>query len=215
WDGRAGTLEEQSGGPLTHPREMGSTWPAILGFLSGEPSYAQAFRECYADGVTEANVRDAIATFERTLVTPGSRFDRYLTGDERAITDDERRGWETFQDIGCITCHQGINVGGNLFQRFGIASDFFEDRGRVTESDLGRFAQTQRRSDAFKFKVPALRNVAQTAPYFHDGSVPTLEAAIRIMAQYQLGQRISDEEVRLIAAFLGTLDADLPAGEER
>jgi cytochrome c peroxidase len=206
WDGRAETLEEQAGWPLTHPKEMGMTWPAILEVLSGDPDYDASFREIWPEGVTERHVRAALATFERALLTPGSPFDRYLQGETDAITADEKRGYELFLEVGCITCHQGVNVGGNLFQRFGIASNFFEDRGTITESDLGRYNVTKRESDTFKFRVPSLRNVSRTAPYFHDGSVQTLEQAIVIMALYQLGAQIDDEEVRLIAAFLGTLD---------
>jgi len=207
WDGRAASLEEQAGGPITNPKEMGSTWPQVLAKLRADPAYVRAFAEIYNDGVTEDNIRNAIATFERSLTTPGSRFDRYLEGDLDAITAEEVRGYELFLEIGCASCHQGMNVGGNLFQRFGVASNFFEDRGDMKSGDLGRFNVTGEDSDRFRFKVPSLRNASKTAPYFHDGSVATLEQAVRIMAQYQLGIQIDSEDTRLIAAFIRTLEA--------
>ncbi|MEM7307893.1 MAG: cytochrome-c peroxidase [Planctomycetota bacterium] len=208
WDGRARTLEEQVGGPLTHPSEMGSSWNEILAFLNDDGSYAEEFHALWSGGVTEKNVRHAIATFERTLLTPDSPFDHFLIGHVDAITQEAREGYQLFLDVGCISCHQGVNVGGNLFQRFGIASNFFEDRGAIKESDLGRYNLTQRDQDAFKFRVPSLRNVARTAPYFHDGSVPTLAGAVRIMAKYQLGASLDDGEVDKIVAFLETLTGE-------
>ncbi len=206
WDGRAVTLEEQAGGPLIHPDEMGSTWSDVIATLQSDTSYVAEFRELWPDGVTQANVRLAIATFERSLLTPGGRFDRFLGGEKDALTPVEKEGYELFLEVGCITCHQGVNVGGNLHQRFGQASNFFVDRGGATVSDLGRYNVTNESTDAFKFKVPTLRNVARTAPYFHDGSVPTLEQAVRIMAKYQLGDDLEESEIEKIAAFLRTLD---------
>jgi cytochrome c peroxidase len=130
-----------------------------------------------------------------------------LLGESDAITAEEKRGYEIFRDVGCASCHQGMNVGGNLFQRFGVASNFFVDRGNPQPRDLGRYNVTGDEADKFKFKVPTLRNVAKTGPYFHDGSVATLDQAVRIMAQYQLGVQIQAEDVRLIVAFLHTLEA--------
>lgn len=208
WDGRAATLEEQIEGPLTHPGEMGSTMPDVMQKLHADPSYVAQFAASYSDGLTQTNFKDAIATFERSLVTPNSRFDRFLKGDAAALTTLEQQGFELFREVGCTTCHQGANMGGNSFQRFGVASNYFEDRGAITTADLGRFNITRKERDKYKFKVPTLRNVAKTAPYFHDGSVETLNEAVAIMARYQLGLPLDEREVALIVAFLRTLDGE-------
>lgn len=205
WDGRAGSLEEQIGGPITNPIEMAMSWPQILGLLKANPSYFAEFAAAFPDGVTEPNVRTAIADFERTLVTTGSRFDRYLGGDQTALDAQAKTGYETFKSVGCIACHQGSNVGGNMFQRFGVLGDYFKDRGNVTEADYGRFNVTKNESDRFVFRVPSLRNVEHTAPYFHDGSAATLPQAIQVMARYQLGRKLGDEQVASIIAFLKSL----------
>lgn len=210
WDGRADTLEEQLDGPITHPSEMNTTWEAVVEAVRADAQYVASFRDIYGRAPDAAGVRNALATFERSLTTPGSRFDRFLAGDATAIDDTEKRGYELFLDLGCTACHQGENVGGNLFQKFGIKENYFEDRGDVKPGDYGRFNITGKERDRYKFKVPTLRNVSRTAPYFHDGSVATLEEAIRIMARYQLGETIDDSEVADIAAFLRTLDGELP-----
>lgn len=206
WDGRADTLEDQIEGPVTHPSEMGSTWPDIVGRLEADAEYVRAFRATYADGITRDNIKNAIATFERSLITPNSRFDRYLKGDQSALTAVERQGYELFLELGCTTCHQGENVGGSSFQTFGVVGNYFAERGSVATADLGRFNVTGKERDKFKFKVPTLRNIARTGPYFHDGSVATLEDAVRIMARYQLGLQLTENEVGAIVAFLHTLD---------
>ena len=153
WDGRAATLEEQAGGPLTNPIEMANTWEATLAFLRGDAGYKAAFDNAFPDGVTEANVRTAIATYERALVTP-SRFDRWLLGDASAITEDERKGYELFKSVGCVACHQGRNVGGNMYQRFGVMGDYFKDRGNIVEADYGRYNVTMRRLRAARPSCP-------------------------------------------------------------
>ena len=211
WDGRAETLEAQVGGPLENPKEMGGSWEGALAMLKRDASYREEFSKSFPDGITEANVRTAIATFERTLLTPGARFDRWLGGEKDALSAQEREGYELFKAVGCIACHQGQNVGGNMFQRFGVLGDYFADRGDVKEQDYGRFNVTKSESDRFVFRVPSLRNVELTAPYFHDGSAPTLEAAVRVMARYQLGRILDDGEVKRLTAFLGSLTGDLPA----
>jgi cytochrome c peroxidase len=205
WDGRAASLEDQIGGPITNPIEMAMTWPKVLGALKANPSYTADFSAAFPDGVTEQNVRTAIADFERTLLTTGSRFDRFLSGDQGALDAQARAGYETFKAVGCIACHQGSNVGGNMFQRFGVLGDYFKDRGNVTEADYGRYNVTKNESDRFVFRVPSLRNVEHTAPYFHDGSAATLEEAIQVMARYQLGRKLGGEQVASIVAFLRSL----------
>ncbi len=205
WDGRAATLEAQVAGPLHDPAEMASNWTRVVASLQADPDYRRGFAAVYPDGITPDNVSDAIASFERTLVTPDAPFDRYLRGDREAIPPDAVEGYARFKSFGCTSCHQGVNVGGNLFQRFGAMGDYFADRGNVTRADLGRFNVTGREADRHVFKVPSLRNVAVTAPYFHDGSAQTLDEAVAVMGRYQLGREIEAEDRRLIVAFLRTL----------
>jgi len=209
WDGRVASLEEQVDGPLLNPKEMGSSWEHVVAVLESDAAYVQAFDEIYGGPPVPEAIRHAIASFERTLVTPNSRFDRYLRGDAFALTPAEKSGYLLFKDYGCVGCHQGMGVGGNMFQRLGIVRNYFEDRGNVTEADLGRFNVTKKDSDRHVFKVPSLRNVARTSPYFHDGSARTLAEAIRIMARYQLGREIPDDEIAQIEAFLRSLNGEI------
>jgi cytochrome c peroxidase len=208
WDGRAGTLEEQVSGPLLNPKEMASDWSTVLATLRNDAEYAQAFDAIYPDGLTETNVRDALATFQRALVTADARFDRYLRGEIGAISAIERDGYELFKELGCVTCHQGVAIGGNMFQTFGKMADYFADRGNIQPADLGRFNVTGKESDRYKFKVPSLRNVALTAPYFHDGQAETLEEAVQIMARYQLGEELDEPDLQALVAFLHTLTGE-------
>ncbi|MEO1444469.1 MAG: cytochrome-c peroxidase, partial [Chloroflexota bacterium] len=191
WDGRADTLEDQINGPLSNPGEMGTDWKTVLARLNADTDYRQAFGAIYPDGVTRANTEDALAVYQRSLITPNSRFDRYLRGDHMAITPEEKEGYRLFRAYGCIACHQGTNVGGNLYQRFGIMADYFADRGNITIADLGRYNTTGREEDRHVFKVPGLRNVALTAPYFHDGTAENLHEAVRTMGYYQLGRDLT------------------------
>ncbi len=206
WDGRASSLEEQIDGPLQNPVEMAMSWPEVLRRLRADATYQQAFRALYPDGITAANVRDAIAAFERSLLTWNAPFDRWLRGDKTALSPQALQGYELFQSYGCIACHQGANVGGNLYQEMGAMGDYFADRGTpITRSDLGRFNVTGRPEDRHFFKVPSLRLAVRTAPYFHDASAKTLEEAIRLMARYQLGREIPDAHIPPIIAFLQSL----------
>ncbi|OCR02112.1 cytochrome B6 [Oscillatoriales cyanobacterium USR001] len=208
WDGRSETLEEQIDGPLNSSHEMGSNWPEIISKLKQDPNYVSTFKQLYQDSITRENTKDALATFMRSLYTPNSRFDKYLRGDTNAITNEEKKGYSLFKNYGCISCHQGINVGGNMFQKFGILNDYFANRGNITKSDSGRANITQEPSDDRVFKVPSLRNVELTAPYFHDGSTKSLENAVTVMAKYQLGRTLSKEEIALIIKFLKTLTGE-------
>jgi cytochrome c peroxidase len=210
WDGRAPTLEDQAGGPLVNEKEMATTWAHVLSLLGADPQYLALFKQAFPDGVTEKNVRTSIATFERTLLTPGARFDRWLEGDKAALSEEEVAGYALFKSVGCIACHQGQNVGGNMFQKFGVLGDYFKERGNITRDDYGRFNVTGLESDRFVFRVPSLRNVELTAPYFHDGSAATLEQAVRTMARYQLGRPLEDADVGRLVAFLKTLTAPVP-----
>lgn len=209
WDGRADSLEAQVDFVVRNPVEMGSRWQDVLAKLAAIDTYRNAFSAAYKDGLTQANVQNAIATFERTLVTPNSRFDRYLRGDATAISEPEKRGYAKFKQYGCIACHQGVNVGGNMFQKFGVMGDYFAARGRPVEADLGRYRITRQERDRNVFKVPSLRNVAMTAPYFHDADAKTLADAVDVMFTYQVGRVASSEDRQAIVGFLNTLTGQL------
>ncbi|TQV66168.1 cytochrome-c peroxidase [Exilibacterium tricleocarpae] len=209
WDGRAKTLEEQIEGPIHNPDEMASNWTSILRKLSNNEEYIRRFHKIYQSPPTKAHVKDAIATFERSLNTPNSPFDRYLLGAEDAISSRAMKGYDYFKSFGCTSCHQGQNIGGNMYQTFGVVGDYFKDRGSpVTTADLGRYNVTGKDWDKYVFKVPSLRNVEVTAPYFHDGSAQTLEDAVKIMARYQLGRELNREEITAIIEFLETLTGE-------
>jgi cytochrome c peroxidase len=211
WDGRADDLREQAAGPVANPGEMGSTWDSVVSSVRQDAQYPAMFAASYADGVTAINIRDAIATYEETLVTP-SRVDRWLKGDEQALNTEERAGAELFVTQGCVTCHQGVAFGGTSFQRIGALRNYFTLRNTpMTEADNGRFNHTHNESDRHFFKVPTLRNIALTAPYFHDGSQTTLAGAVRTMASVQLGRDLTDVQVNHLVAFLTALTGELPA----
>ena len=207
WDGRAGTIEEQAKGPILNPGEMAMPDASmVVATLQKIPGYVTAFHAAFpedAEPITYDNVGKAIGAFERQLVTP-SRWDRYLAGDRRALTAREIGGFKLFTDLGCMTCHTGELVGGSMFQKVGIAAPW------PNQADQGRFEVTKLASDHMLFKVPSLRNITKTAPYFHDGSINTLEEAIEVMARHQIGEELNANDVDLIAAWLGTLTGEVP-----
>jgi len=207
WDGRAATLEEQAAGPVHNPGEMGSNWQEVLAKLSQDKAFVERFKGVYPDGLQPRNIQDAIATFERSLNTP-SRFDRYLLGEGMALQEDEKQGYQLFKNYGCVACHQGQGVGGNMYQTFGVLGNYFKDKGKVTDADLGRYAVTKNEADRHVFKVPSLRNVELTAPYFHDGSAKTLDEAVEVMFRYQLGRSAPAADKALIVKFLKTLTGE-------
>lgn len=208
WDGRANSLEEQATGPVHNPKEMGSNWAEVLAKLAKDPELSARFKESYPDGMQTKNIQDALAVFQRSLTTPNARFDKYLRGDKTALSTEELKGYQLFKSYGCVACHQGVNVGGNMFQVFGVMGDYFKQRGGVNEADLGRYNITKNDIDKHMFKVPSLRNVALTAPYFHDGSVKTLPEAVDVMFKYQLGRPGSAQDKELIVKFLHTLTGE-------
>jgi cytochrome c peroxidase len=161
------------------------------------------------EGIQSDQVKSSIAEFERSLSTPDSRLDRYLRRDPNALAAGERQGYQLFKSFGCASCHQGVNVGGNMYQKLGIMAPYFTDRGHIDSADLGRFNVTGDPRDMYMFKVPGLRNVALAPPYFHDGSAATLADGVRIMAKYQFGRRLTDQEIELIVEFLNTLTGEL------
>jgi cytochrome c peroxidase len=207
WRGNFRTLEEQNEKVLLDRNLMNTTWDELLPKLRADAAYREAFAKVYGRDPLPEHVLDALATFQRSLVTPDARFDRYLRGERDAITPEEERGYQLFKEYGCVACHQGVNVGGNLFQRFGIFYDPFA-QWPIRPADLGRFTITGEADDRFVFRVPSLRNVAITAPYFHNGEVQTLEQATQEMARSQLGRVLTEREIELIAGFLRTLTGE-------
>ena len=210
WDGRAATLADQAAGPPLNPVEMASTsFDEIIAKLEKDKLYVAAFNELYPDGITQANITDAIEEFEMSLITPNSRFDKWLRGDDAAISADELEGYELFKEYNCATCHVGVNLGGESYELMGLRNHYFADRGlELTEEDNGRFKQTQQERDRHRFKVPGLRNVELTWPYYHDGTRLTLEEAVRDMAIYQSGVKLTESEQAKIVAFLKTLTGE-------
>lgn len=207
WDGRANSLEEQVSGPVHHPKEMGSSWAEILGKLEQDDELLKEFTAIFDDSLKAEHIESVIAEFQRSLITP-SRFDRYLKGDKTAITENELLGYSKFKTYGCVACHQGVNVGGNMFQKFGVMGDYFDGADAPNEMDLGRFNVTGREADKHVFKVPSLRNIALTAPYFHNGTVATLPEAVDVMFKFQLGRPAPVEDKALIVAFLQSLTGE-------
>ena len=217
WDGRAADVEEQAGMPILNPVEMGiPSEEFLVARLSQTEDYPQLFAEAFPEEkepLSYLNIQRALAAFERTLLTP-SPFDSYLQGDLDAISPQAKGGLETFMELGCTACHNGVNVGANSFQKFGLHESYWEHTGSA-EVDVGREEVTEEEKDRYFFRVASLRNVEKTAPYFHDGSVATLEEAVRVMVRIQLGVELSDSQVENLAAFLRSLTGELPAGVQQ
>lgn len=209
WTGKAESLEEQVDMAIANPKVFDSSWDGILARLSRDAALVRDFKNAYPDGLTRRNVTDALVVFERSLVTP-SRFDAWLRGNADAISAEEKQGYARFKSYGCIACHQGVNVGGNMYQVFGVMRPYLGKDASEQETDLGRYLVTRRESDKYVFKVPSLRNVALTAPYFHNGSARTLEEAVDVMIKYQLGRTAPPEDKALIVKFLHTLSGTVP-----
>lgn len=210
WNGRAADLNEQAAGPATNPVEMGDqTLDQICARLSLDKDLVNEFEKLYpGEGLTNSTLTAAIAEFEKTLTTPGGRFDRYLNGEAGAISDEERLGYEKFKEHACATCHTGVILGGRSFEYVDVFGDYFADRTEEIEynsDDDGLKGFTGKEEDLHKFKVPGLRNVALTAPYFHDGTLQTMEEAVKAMARYELGKELSEQDVQVVVAFMKTL----------
>jgi cytochrome c peroxidase len=205
WDGRAADLVEQAGGPVVNPVEMASEWPDVIAALSKDPQYPALFEAVYGKGskIDESTITQAIAEFEKTLVTANSPFDRYLLGEEGALNANQKHGYELFKSYGCSSCHQGKNVGGNMFQKFGVLKDINLRKSEV--DDLGRFNITGNEWEKHVFKVPSLRLAVLTPPYFHDGSVETIQEAVNVMIEFQLGRSVPAEDRDDIIQFLHSL----------
>ncbi|MGF1742773.1 c-type cytochrome [Vibrio profundum] len=208
WDGRANSLEDQLDGPVHNVLEMDSNWERITDYISKSQRYSKLFVQAGLD-ITEANIKTTLIEFMRGLTTPKSRFDQFLLGKRSALNEQEKRGWESFQEEGCIQCHRGINIGGGMVMRFGY---FGEDKtGNRRTDDTGRHNTTKREKDRYLFRVASLRNVADTAPYFHDGKTQSLHEAIQIMAESQLGKTFNQQTTDDLYAFLQTLSGQRPA----
>jgi cytochrome c peroxidase len=222
WDGRAPSLEEQAKGPMINPVEMGNPdHAAVVKRLQGIDGYKPLFKQAFnTPEITIDRVAQAIAAYERTLTTPDSPLDRYLKGDKKALNESQVRGMQAFQEVGCVTCHSGAAFAGpalpegqGFYQKFpAFPGSAYESKYRLTE-DLGRFEVTHQEADRHMFRVPTLRNVALTAPYFHNGAVSTLEEAVRVMAKVQLNKELDDGQVRDLTAFLGALTGTFPRQE--
>lgn len=206
WDGRAADLQEQAGGPIANPGEMAFTHELAINILASIPRYRTEFNQVFGDGeINIDKVTLAIAEFEKTLVTPNSRFDRWLMG-EPAITDHELAGYQLFKNSGCVACHNGPAIGGTSFQKMGIVKPY-----QTQNKAEGLAGVTGKDADRFKFKVPTLRNVELTYPYFHDGASDTLDDAVDVMGRLQLGRTFTEEENAMIVAFLKTLTGEQPS----
>ena len=204
WDGRAKNLKEQAQGPIENPVEMGHSMTAVTKVLIKNKMYLKNFSDIYEDGITHDNIIDAIAEFEKALITPNAPFDLYLKGEKNAISPEAKEGYELFKSKGCILCHNGVNVGGNFYNKFGIFKD-------ANTSTLGRYNITKREEDKYVFKVPSLRNIALTSPYMHDGRAETLTDAVDIMTEHQLGRFMEPNEISNIVEFLKSLTGEIPA----
>lgn len=208
WDGRAADVEEQAKGPILNPVEMAMPdEKTVIATLKSMPQYVELFRKAFPqdkDPVNYENMARAIGAFERKLMTP-SRWDRFLQGDKAALSDAEKAGFLKFVETGCATCHMGACVGGTMYQKLGVVKPY------PGLKDEGRAKVTKREEDKFFFKVPGLRNIEKTWPYLHDGSVKTLDEAVKLMAEYELGKNLSAAEVSSIVTWLKTLTGEIPA----
>lgn len=201
WNGRAKNLKDQAVGPIENPLEMGNSFENLIDTLN-KTEYKEEFFAIYKEGITKDSITDALAEFQKTLITPNSPFDRYLRGDKNAITKSQKEGYELFKTHGCVACHHGVNVGGNLYAKFGVVQPLESDA-------LGRFDVTGEGRDRYYFKVPTLRNIELTPPYLHDGSINSLSESVKFMSHYQLGKTLSEEEIDRIVDFLKSLTGEL------
>ena len=206
WDGRAKDLKEQAGGPIANPKEMGFTHEMAEKVIASIPQYREHFNKAFgSDEVTIDRITTAIAQFEETLVTPGSKFDKWLEGDKNALNQDELEGYQLFKSNGCVQCHNGPAVGGTSYQKLGVYKPY-----ETKNPAVGRMDVTGKEEDRNVFKVPVLRNIELTYPYFHDGEVATLEQAVETMGRIQLNREFNKDEISKIVAFLKTLTGNQP-----
>lgn len=211
WDGRAEDLQAQAGGPPLNPVEMASTdWNEVIAKLNKDAAFTTQFVAVYPEGYTGDTICNAIAEYEKTLITPNSPFDKFLKGDATALSPIQKKGYELFIENNCATCHSSIAMGGQSFEHMGLKADYFAERGnKTTDGDAGLAAFSKNEKDTGRFKVPTLRNIALTGPYLHDGSLTSLEEAVKAMSKYETGKPLTEKQVKLIAEFLRTLTGEL------
>lgn len=215
WDGRAVTLEDQALEPIQNPVEMANTLDAVIDMLHADSQYPDKFTAAYPDGITVENMADALAHFQRfNFVRTDTPFQHYLNGDTDALDEQALRGWQRFDEMGCVSCHNGINIGGNSYQKLGAVIPYYDQQRQAGADDMGVMARSGRSEDRHVFRVPGLHGVSSTPPYLHDGSVSTLEQAIELMATHQLGRQLSQQDTDDIAAFLRSLDGRGPNYQE-
>ena len=214
WDGRADDLSHQAEGPVVNPVEMGmASWDEVITKLNYDSYYVTEFPKVYGTKMSQETIVDAIAEYEKTLITYNAPFDRFLRGEGATLSDAQIKGYQLFKSYGCVACHQGANVGGNMFQKFGVLEDINLQEGNLS-NDLGRYTVTKNEWDKRVFKVPSLRLAVKTPPYFHNGSVATIEEAVDIMIRYQLGRSVPTQDRDAIIAFLESLVGEKPEGAE-
>ena len=206
WDERAKTLEEQALGPIHELIEMNSNFDEIISKLKNDETYIKKFYQIYHSSINENNIINAIVEFEKSLLTPNSKFDKHLKGQKDILTKEEIKGYELFKSHGCISCHNGVNIGGNLFQKIGIINNYFKNEPK----NFGRYNITKEEKDKFYFKVPTLRNIELTAPYLHNGSIKDLKSTIEIMLKYQIGTIYEKSDIENLEMFLKTLTGEIP-----
>lgn len=207
WNGRAKTIADAIDDHVADETVFANNWPEIVQKISDNSLYTTSFKKVYPNGVTKDNINNALTVYIESLLTPNSAFDRFLKGDKTALSNDELKGYRLFRKYGCVSCHQGPNMGGNLYQRLGVYKNYFADKGITGKADFGLFNVTGKEEDKHVFKVPSLRNISLTGPYLHNGSVKTLPEMIQIMGIYQVGQPIRTEDANMIALFLQSLNA--------
>jgi cytochrome c peroxidase len=208
WRGQFATLEDELDAPMTKAAMGNENWGDVVARLQ-KAGWDERFRKAGFDGVSEASIKKALATYERSLITPGARFDHYLKGDEKALNAEEKHGLDLFIKLGCVSCHQGQNIGGNMYQRIGVLLDYLSTRTDIKKPEKDRDPEDP---DHLRLRVPSLRNIACTAPYLHDGTRQTLEEAIGIMGRHQIGRKLENDEVNHLKAFLLTLTGNYPDG---
>lgn len=210
WDGRASNLEAQAAGPIHAPNEMGSNWEEVIAKLDADPEIRQKFERLYPSGITAAAITECLVAYEKLLITPDAPFDRFLRGEVGAVDNDVIEGYRLFKEMGCVSCHQGRGIGGNLFAQFGVMRAYLDKTSNEAAFDESVHSEPSDSAlDTSHIKVPSLRNVDLTAPYLHDGSAQTLEEAIQVMSTYQLGAELTEEDTRLLVAFLRSLNGVL------
>ena len=208
WYGMSTSLESVAETIIKSKKGLATNWPALISTLVQDPDYVRLFNASYPDGIQPKNVKNALAEYMRSLNTPNSRFDRFLRGDETSLNEQEKEGYNLFKAYGCTSCHQGIAVGGNMVAPFNIFRNYLEKEKTIDQIEFGRFNTTKDERDKYVFRVPSLRNVELTAPYFHDGSTTRLESAVDVMGRYMLGRVIPVEHRKKISSFLKTLTGE-------